>query len=318
MKIVVLDGYALNPGDLSWDEMKLLGELEIYDRTSPEQVLERSIGAEALITNKTVLTSDHMDALPNLKYIGVLATGYNVVDINAAKEHNIVVTNIPAYSTQSVAQMVFAHLLNITQRVGYYSKENTNGRWAKNQDFCYWDTNLIELAGKKIGIVGFGNIGQATARIALAMGMKVLAYTSKNQADLPTGILKVDLDELFSASDVISLHCPLTPETKELVNTKRLNMMKKNAILINTGRGPLINEKDLADALNKESIAGAGLDVLSTEPPLADNPLLTAKNCFITPHIAWATYEARIRLMQIAIDNLKSYMEGNIINNVAR
>lgn len=318
MKIVVLDGYALNPGDLSWDEMKLLGELEIYDRTSPEQVLERSIGAEALITNKTVLTSDHMDALPNLKYIGVLATGYNVVDINAAKEHNIVVTNIPAYSTQSVAQMVFAHLLNITQRVGYYSKENNNGRWAKNQDFCYWDTNLIELAGKKIGIVGFGNIGQATARIALAMGMKVLAYTSKNQADLPTGILKVDLDELFSASDVISLHCPLTPETKELVNTKRLNMMKKNAILINTGRGPLINEKDLADALNKESIAGAGLDVLSTEPPLADNPLLTAKNCFITPHIAWATYEARTRLMQIAIDNLKSYIEGNIINNVAR
>ena len=318
MKIVVLDGYALNPGDLSWDEMKLLGELEIYDRTSPKQVLERSIGAEALITNKTVLTSDHMDALPNLKYIGVLATGYNVVDINAAKEHKIVVTNIPAYSTQSVAQMVFAHLLNITQRVGYYSKENTNGRWAKNQDFCYWDTNLIELAGKKIGIVGFGNIGQATARIALAMDMKVLAYTSKNQADLPTGILKVDLDELFSASDVISLHCPLTPETKELVNTKRLNMMKKNAILINTGRGPLINEKDLADALNKESIAGAGLDVLSTEPPLADNPLLTAKNCFITPHIAWATYEARTRLMQIAIDNLKSYMEGNIINNVAR
>ena len=318
MKIVVLDGYALNPGDLSWDEMKLLGELEIYDRTSPEQVLERSIGAEALITNKTVLTSDHMDALPNLKYIGVLATGYNVVDINAAKEHNIVVTNIPAYSTQSVAQMVFAHLLNITQRVGYYSKENTNGRWAKNQDFCYWDTNLKELAGKKIGIVGFGNIGQATARIALAMDMKVLAYTSKNQADLPTGILKVDLDELFSASDVISLHCPLTPETKELVNTKRLNMMKKNAILINTGRGPLINEKDLADALNKESIAGAGLDVLSTEPPLADNPLLTAKNCFITPYIAWATYEARTRLMQIAIDNLKSYMEGNIINNVAR
>lgn len=318
MKIVVLDGYALNPGDLSWDEMKLLGELEIYDRTSPEQVLERSIGAEALITNKTVLTSYHMDALPNLKYIGVLATGYNVVDINAAKEHKIVVTNIPAYSTQSVAQMVFAHLLNITQRVGYYSKENTNGRWAKNQDFCYWDTNLIELAGKKIGIVGFGNIGQATARIALAMDMKVLAYTSKNQADLPIGILKVDLDELFSASDVISLHCPLTPETKELVNTKRLNMMKKNAILINTGRGPLINEKDLADALNKESIAGAGLDVLSTEPPLADNPLLTAKNCFITPHIAWATYEARTRLMQIAIDNLKSYMEGNIINNVAR
>lgn len=318
MKIVVLDGYALNPGDLSWDEMKLLGELEIYDRTSPEQVLERSIGAEALITNKTVLTSYHMDALPNLKYIGVLATGYNVVDINAAKEHKIVVTNIPAYSTQSVAQMVFAHLLNITQRVGYYSKENTNGRWAKKQDFCYWDTNLIELAGKKIGIVGFGNIGQATARIALAMDMKVLAYTSKNQADLPTGILKVDLDELFSASDVISLHCPLTPETKELVNTKRLNMMKKNAILINTGRGPLINEKDLADALNKESIAGAGLDVLSTEPPLADNPLLTAKNCFITPHIAWATYEARTRLMQIAIDNLKSYMEGNIINNVAR
>ena len=317
MKIVVLDGYALNPGDLSWDEMKLLGELEIYDRTSPKQVLERSIGAEALITNKTVLTSDHMDALPNLKYIGVLATGYNVVDINAAKEHNIVVTNIPAYSTQSVAQMVFAHLLNITQRVGYYSTENTNGRWAKNQDFCYWDTNLIELAGKKIGIVGFGNIGQATARIALAMDMKVLAYTSKNQADLPIGILKVDLDELFSASDVISLHCPLTPETKELVNTKRLNMMKKNAILINTGRGPLINEKDLADALNKESIAGAGLDVLSTEPPLADNPLLTAKNCFITPHIAWASFETRKRLVGILYDNINAFINAkpqNVIN----
>lgn len=318
MKIVVLDGYALNPGDLSWDEMKTLGELEIYDRTSPEQVLERSIGAEALITNKTVLTSEHMNALPSLKYIGVLATGYNVVDIDAAKEHNIAVTNIPAYSTQSVAQMVFAHLLNITQRVGYYSQENTNGRWARSQDFCYWDTNLMELEAKKMGIIGYGNIGQATARIALAMGMKVLVYTSKEQAALPEGILKVDLDELFSASDIVSLHCPLTPETKELVNTKRLNMMKKNAILINTGRGPLINENDLANALNNGIIAGAGLDVLSTEPPLADNPLLTAKNCFITPHIAWATYEARTRLMQIAVANLKSYMEGNIINNVAR
>ena len=318
MKIVVLDGYGLNPGDLSWNGMNALGELTVYHRTSPSEMLERSQGAEVLITNKTLITADNMAELPELKYIGVLATGYNVVDIDAAKARGIVVTNIPAYSTASVAQMVFAHVLNITQRVGYYADENTKGRWTDSVDFCYWDTNLVELDGKKMGIVGYGNIGKATARIALAYGMEVLAYTSKEQKDLPQGVKKVTLDELFVESDVISLHCPLTPDTKELVNAKRLGMMKSSAILINTGRGPLVNELDLADALNEGCIAGAGLDVLSVEPSVAGNPLLSAKNCFITPHIAWATKEARTRLMDIAVNNLKSYQEGNIINNVAK
>ena len=318
MKIVVLDGYGLNPGDLSWNGMNALGELTVYDRTSPSEMLERSQGAEVLITNKTLITADNMAELPELKYIGVLATGYNVVDIDAAKARGIVVTNIPAYSTASVAQMVFAHVLNITQRVGYYADENTKGRWTDSVDFCYWDTNLVELDGKKMGIVGYGNIGKATARIALAFGMEVLAYTSKEQKDLPQGVKKVTLDELFVESDVISLHCPLTPDTKELVNAKRLSMMKSSAILINTGRGPLVNEQDLANALNEGRIAGAGLDVLSVEPSVAVNPLLSAKNCFITPHIAWATKEARTRLMDIAVNNLKSYQEGNIINNVAK
>ena len=318
MKIVVLDGYGLNPGDLSWNGMNALGELTVYDRTSPSEMLERSQGAEVLITNKTLITADNMAELPELKYIGVLATGYNVVDIDAAKDRGIVVTNIPAYSTASVAQMVFAHVLNITQRVGYYADENVKGRWTDSVDFCYWDTNLVELDGKKMGIVGYGNIGKATARIALAFGMEVLAYTSKEQKDLPQGVKKVTLDELFVESDVISLHCPLTPDTKELVNAKRLSMMKSSAILINTGRGPLVNEQDLADALNEGRIAGAGLDVLSVEPSVAGNPLLSAKNCFITPHIAWATKEARTRLMDIAVNNLKSYQEGNIINNVAK
>ena len=318
MKIVVLDGYGLNPGDLSWNGMNALGELTVYDRTSPSEMLERSQGAEVLITNKTLITADNMAELPELKYIGVLATGYNVVDIDAAKARGIVVTNIPAYSTASVAQMVFAHVLNITQRVGYYADENVKGRWTDSVDFCYWDTNLVELDGKKMGIVGYGNIGKATARIALAFGMEVLAYTSKEQKDLPQGVKKVTLDDLFVESDVISLHCPLTPDTKELVNAKRLSMMKSSAILINTGRGPLVNEQDLANALNEGRIAGAGLDVLSVEPSVAGNPLLSAKNCFITPHIAWATKEARTRLMDIAVNNLKSYQEGNIINNVAK
>ncbi len=317
MKIAVLDGYGLNPGDLSWSGMEALGELVVYDRTSPSELMERSADAEVLITNKTIITAENMDALPQLKYIGVLATGYNVVDIDAAKVRGIVVTNIPAYSTNSVAQMVFAHVLNITQRVEYYTKENTQGRWTNNADFCYWDTPLIELAGKKMGIVGFGNIGQATARIAQAFDMEVYLYTSKEESALPAGMKKMELDELFASCDVISLHCPLTPSTKEMVNAERLKMMKPNAILINTGRGPLINEQDLANALNEGRIAAAGLDVLSVEPAIADNPLLTARNCFITPHIAWATKEARTRLMNIAVNNLKSYLEGNIINNVA-
>ena len=318
MKIIVLDGYGLNPGDLTWKGFEELGELTVYDRTSPSELLERAAGAEALVTNKTLITSENMDALPDLKYIGVLATGYNVVDIDAAKARGIVVTNIPAYSTASVAQMVFAHILNITQRVGYYADENKQGRWTKNADFCYWDTHLVELQGKKMGIVGFGNIGQATARIAQAFGMEVCVYSSKPQFALPSGIKKMELDELFRECDVVSLHCPLTPDTKEMVNAERLSKMKPNAILINTGRGPLINEQDLADALNEGKIAAAGLDVLSVEPSVEGNPLLGARNCFITPHIAWATLEARTRLMDIAVQNLKSYLKGQIVNNVAR
>lgn len=318
MKIVVLDGYCLNPGDLSWKEMESLGDLKVYDRTSPAELLERSEGAEVLITNKTLISADDMEALPQLKYIGVLATGYNVVDVEAAKKKGIVVTNIPAYSTSSVAQMVFAHLLNITQRVGHYADMNRQGKWSDNVDFCYWDTDLIELDGKWMGIVGFGNIGQATARIALAYGMRVGVFTSKSQEDLPEGIIKMDLNELFTTCDVISLHCPLTPSTQEMVNAERLKLMKPNAILINTGRGPLINEQDLANALNESKILAAGLDVLSTEPPTSTNPLLSARNCFITPHIAWATKEARIRLMQIAVSNLEGYINGHIINNVAK
>ena len=318
MKIVVLDGYGLNPGDLSWESMQALGELEVFDRTSPAELHQRASDAEALITNKTIISAEDMKALPQLKYIGVLATGYNVVDVEAAKAYGIVVTNIPAYSTRSVAQMVFAHLLNITQRVGHYAEENNKGRWTNNADFCYWDTPLVELDGKKIGIIGYGNIGQAVAAIATALGMKVYVYSSKPQFLLPQGVQRMSIDEIFHECDVVSLHCPLTDETKGMVNSTRLNSMKSSAILINTGRGPLVNEQDLADALNNGVIAAAGLDVLSTEPPQKDNPLLTAKNCFITPHIAWATKEARIRLMNIAVNNLKSYIGGSIINNVAK
>ena len=318
MKIVVLDGYCLNPGDLSWEDMASLGDLRVYDRTSPAELLNRAEGAEVLITNKTLITGNDMEALPQLKYIGVLATGYNVVDVESAKEKGIVVTNIPAYSTNSVAQMVFAHLLNITQRVGHYACMNHQGKWSDNADFCYWDTELIELNDKWMGIIGFGNIGQATARIALSFGMKVGVFTSKAQSELPEGVKKMSLEEIFKNCDVVSLHCPLTPSTQEMVNAERLNLMKPNAILINTGRGPLINEQDLADALNEGKILAAGLDVLSSEPPLSTNPLLSARNCFITPHIAWATKEARIRLMKIAVNNLNEFMKGNIINNVAK
>ncbi|MCE2616492.1 MAG: D-2-hydroxyacid dehydrogenase [Phocaeicola sp.] len=317
MKIVVLDGYGLNPGDLSWDEMSKLGELTVYDRTAPSEILQRSKDAEVLITNKTIITAADMEKLPRLKYIGVLATGYNVVDIDAAKKHHIIVTNIPAYSTDSVAQMVFAHILNITNRVGHYAHENRNGKWVKCPDFVYWNTNLVELSGKKMGIVGLGHTGSATAKIALAFNMEVYAYTSKPQDKLPEGIKKLDMDDLFRTCDIISLNCPLKPETKELVNAHRLSLMKSTAILINTGRGPLVNEQDLADALNHGIIAAAGIDVLSQEPPKDDNPLLAARNCFITPHIAWATNEARVRLMEIAIENLKSYLNHHIINNVA-
>ena len=308
MKIVALDGYAANPGDLSWDEMRTLGECVVYDRTATSEILERAEGADVLLTNKVVL--------PQLKYIGVMATGYNIVDTEAAKEQGIIVTNIPAYSTDSVAQMVFAHLLNIAQQVQHHSEEVHKGRWANSPDFCFWDTPLIELAGKKIGIVGLGNTGMRTARIAISFGMEVHAYTSKSHFQLPPEIKKLELDELFAECDIISLHCPLTEQTHEMVNARRLSLMKPTAILINTGRGPLINEQDLADALNSGHIYAAGVDVLSQEPPRADNPLLTARNCYITPHIAWASTAARQRLMQIALDNLKAYMEGKPIHVV--
>ena len=318
MKIVVLDGYGLNPGDLSWDAVSQLGELTVYDRTSSEEVIERSAGAEAILTNKTVITAEIMEALPDLKYIGVLATGYNVVNVGAAREKGIVVTNIPAYSTPSVAQMVFAHILNIAQQVQHHSEEVRKGRWTNNADFCFWDTPLIELREKKIGLVGLGHTGFNTARIAIGFGMQVTAYTSKSSLQLPPEIKKRTLDELFSECDIVSLHCPLTDETKELVNAERLRMMKPTAILINTGRGPLVNGQDLADALNAGKLYAAGLDVLSSEPPKADNPLLTARNCYITPHIAWASLEARTRLMDILVENIKAFQAGKPVNNVAR
>lgn len=316
MKIVVLDGYGMNPGDMSWKPLEELGDVTVYDRTPADKVLERSANVEALLTNKTVLSGEMLRKLPQLKYVGVLATGYNVVDIEAARELGIVVTNIPAYSTDSVAQMVFAHLLAIVVRVEHYAAENRAGRWSRSDDFCYWDTPLNELAGKTFGIIGLGNIGRSVARIAGAFGMKVKAFTSKRPDELPEGIAKADLDELFTTSDVISLHCPLTEGTYHLVNAERLAQMKKSAILLNTGRGPLVDEVALASALNNGEIYAAGVDVLSAEPPSADNPLLTARNCFITPHLGWATKEARERLLQIAVDNLKGFIQGDVRNNV--
>lgn len=318
MKIVVLDGYAANPGDLSWERLEALGQCVVYPRTSANELLERAADAEILLTNKVIINKEAMEALPRLKYIGVLATGYNVVDVEAARERGIVVTNIPAYSTPSVAQMVFAHVLNITQRVGHYADEARQGIWTDCQDFSYSNTPLWELQGKKIGIVGLGNTGYNTARIAIGFGMKVYAYTSKSRLQLPPEIRKAELDELFATCDIVSLHCPLTAATHHLVNESRLKLMKPTAILINTGRGPLVDEQALADALNNDTIYAAGVDVLSTEPPTADNPLLSAKNCFITPHIAWATQEARQRLLQIACDNVEQFIKNKPINVVSK
>lgn len=319
MKIVILDGYTLNPGDLSWEPLKELGEVTVYERTAPKDVCKRVEGAEVVFTNKVVLDEAVLEKLPSLKYIGVLATGYNVVDVEAAARKGIVVTNIPAYSTSSVAQMAFAHILNIVQRVGYYAQEVSNGKWSRQADFSFWDAPLHELEGKKMGIIGFGNTGRATARIAVGFGLDVYAYTSKSAMELPADVHKCpSMDELFRKCDIVSLHCPLTETTRELVDARKLDLMKPSAILINTGRGGLVNEQDLADALNSGKIAAAGLDVLSSEPPRADNPLLKARNCFITPHQAWATKEARVRLMQLAVNNLKAFLEGkpvNVVNN---
>lgn len=318
MKIVILDGYTTNAGDLSWNGISELGDLTVYDRTAPGEVIDRCLGAEAILTNKVVFTDDVMQALPQLKYIGVMATGYNVVDIDAARRRGIVVTNVPAYSTPSVAQMVFAHLLNITNQVALHDRQVHEGRWVGNRDFCFYSAQLIELAGKQMGIVGLGQTGSAVAKIALALGMHVMAFTSKPQESLPEGITKGSLNEVFATSDVVSLHCPLTPDTKHIVNAERLATMKPSAIVINTGRGPLVDEQHLADALNRGIIAAAAVDVLSTEPPAADNPLLTARNCHITPHIAWASQAARARLIHTLTDNLKGYINGNVVNNVAK
>ena len=317
MNIVILDGYALNPGDLSYDRLQQFGALKVYDRTAPEQVIERAAEADALLINKVVLGEREFAQLPRLRYIGVQATGYNVVDVEAARRYGITVTNIPAYSTDSVAQMVMAHLLGITQNVGYYAQQNREGRWGANPDFCYWDTPLIELAGKQMGIVGFGRTGSAVARLAQAFGMKVAVYTSKPQSELPEGVAKVALDELFATSDVVSLHCPLVPATQGLVNAGRLEMMKPTAILINTARGPVVDEQALADALNSSVIYAAGIDVLCEEPPRGDSPLMKARNCFVTPHIAWATIEARTRLLDICEANLRAFCEGHPQNVVS-
>jgi glycerate dehydrogenase len=314
MKIVVLDGYTVNPGDMSWDELKKLGDVTVYDQTTPDKLIERAKDAEILLSNKVVLGEEEMAQLPQLKYIGVLATGVNNIDLDAAKARGIVVTNIPAYSTPSVGQMVFAHILNICQQVKHHSDEVHRGRWTNNDSFCFWDTPLIELHDKKIGLVGLGQTGYNTARIAMGFGMNIYAYTSKSRLQLPHEIKKMELDELFEECDVISLNCPLTETTRNMVNARRLSLMKPTAILINTGRGGLINEQDLADALNSGRIYAAGLDVLSTEPPREDNPLLTARNCFITPHIAWATTAARERLMEIMTDNVKAFIAGKPVN----
>ena len=316
MKIVILDGFTANPGDLSWKGLEELGMLTVYDRTRPEETVARAAEADIVLTNKVIINREMMAQLPQLKYIGVLATGYNVVDIEAAHERGIIVTNVPAYSTESVAQMVFAHLLTVTNRTEHYAIQNRQGRWSKNPDFCYWDFPHLELAGKTFGIVGLGNIGRRVAEIALAFGMQVKALTSKSADTLPAGIEKADLEVLLATSDVISLHCPLTDTTRHLINRDTLSKMRPSAILINTGRGPLVDDQAVASALAKGQLAAFCADVLTEEPPKADNPLLNQPKAFITPHIAWATKEARSRLLQVAISNVRAFLNAKPQNIV--
>lgn len=316
MNIVELDSYAANPGDLSWEPLKEFGELTLYPRTAPADVVARAKDADAILINKVQITDAVLSQLPRLKYIGVLATGFNVVDIAAAKQRGIIVTNIPAYSTDSVAQMVFAHILNITNQVGHYADAARNERWSRNLDFCYWDTPLPELAGKTIGIVGLGNIGQRVAQIARAFGMDVYAVTSRESAYLPEGVQKTTLDGLLAISDIVTLHCPLTADNRHIINADRIAAMKDGAILINTARGPLVDEQAVADALQCGHLLGYGADVMAQEPPTLDNPLLKQPHAYLTPHIAWATREARERLMKICVDNLKSFVAGSPINVV--
>jgi len=318
MKIVVLDGYTLNPGDLNWQGFEELGSLEVYDRTEPSLILKRAQDAALLLTNKTPLTAETLKQLTSLRYIGVLATGYNVVDVKAAKELGIPVANIPTYGTASVAQFAFALLLELCHNVRLHADAVRAGEWTSNKDWCFWKSPLIELAGKTIGIVGFGRIGREVGAIAHAMGMRILAHDAvrTNPPDYD-GFGWVSLEELLKESDVVSLHCPLFPETQGLINTERLALMKPTAFLLNNSRGPLIVDQDLADALNAGKIAGAAVDVLSVEPPPANNPLLSAKNCLVTPHISWATKEARFRLMGLAVENAKAFLAGkpqNIVN----
>ena len=316
MKIVVLDGYTLNPGDLNWKGFEELGELTVYDRTSSEETSNRIGDAEIVITNKTPITAELLTKCPNIKYIGCLSTGYNVVDIDAAKERDIPVTNIPAYGTHAVAQFAIALLLEICNQVAYHHRAVQSGKWQACLDFCFWDTPLVELEGKTMGLIGFGRIGQATGRIAKALGMNVIAY-NKGYRTTDEKIAKyVSLDELYAQSDVISLHCPLLPSTEGMINKKSIEKMKDGVIIINTSRGPLIVEEDLAEALYNEKVRGAAVDVVSVEPIKADNPLLKAKNCIITPHIAWASKESRQRLMDIAVSNLESFKQGDLVNVV--
>lgn len=315
MKICILDGYSLNPGDLDWSPVERLGDVTLFDRTPADKIVERAADADIVLTNKVPFSADTLRQLPRLRFICVLATGYNIIDTEAAARQGVVVANIPAYSTMSVAQMAFAHILNITNHVASYAREVADGKWTNCPDFCFWDSALTELAGKTMGIVGLGNTGMATARIAVAMGMKVVAMTSKSADTLPEGITPAPLDDVLASADVVSLHCPLTPSTRHLINAASIAKMKPSAILINTGRGPLVDEQAVANALNGGRLAAFGADVLSQEPPRGDNPLLSARNCFLTPHIAWATLEARTRLMSTATENVRQFIVGEPVAN---
>ena len=317
MQIVLLDGYASNPGDLTWEPLKEMGEVTVYDRTQPSEVVERAHDAEIIVTNKVTLTRQTLEQLPNLRLICVLATGYNTIDTLAARDLGITVCNVPAYSTDSVAQMVFALILNMTNRVAHYARQTREGRWSAAPDFCYWDLPVSELAGKTLGIVGLGHIGAKVASIAREFGMDIFAFTSKNSIDLPDYIQKTTLEGLLGVSDILTLHCPLTPDTHELINARTLARMKHGALLVNTGRGPLVNEADVAEALASGQLGGYGADVMCSEPPAADNPLFAQPNAFITPHIAWASVEARQRLLNSTFDNIRAFQDGhprNVVN----
>lgn len=316
MKIVVLDGYTLNPGDISWHELEKLGHVTIYDRTEPEEIEDRIKGADIVLVNKVKLDKRLIDSM-DAKYIGLLSTGFDVVDLEAAKERGIIVTNVPSYGTEAVAQMTFAHILNIFNHVGIHDKSVKDGEWESKTDFTYWKDQLVELSGKNLGLIGYGNIGQATAKIGRAFGLNIIAYSrSKNSSHSTEEVNFVELDELFKESDIISLHCPLNPATEKIINKESIDKMKDGVVIINTSRGPLIHEEDLALALKNGKVRAAGLDVVAVEPILRTNPLLKCDNATITPHIAWAAKEARERLLNTVVDNIKKYRKGTAINVV--